>query len=92
MDFSILQLQTLDSQNIYSWTWLPAVGTAWGILVGVNSDMFEILNTDNHEYWIPCLLKNKKDAIVWRFVSVYGSAYEEHKLDFINELHVVMSN
>ena len=92
VDLSILQLQTLDSQNFYSWTWLPFVGTAGGILVGVNGDMFEILNTDNHEYCISCLLKNKRDAITWRFVSVYGSAYEEHKLDFINELHTVMSN
>jgi hypothetical protein len=25
--------------------------------------------------------------VVWRFISVYGSAYDEHKLEFFNELH-----
>jgi hypothetical protein len=32
------------------------------------------------------------DKFIWRFVSVYGSPYEEGKADFIQELHDVMKN
>jgi hypothetical protein len=28
---------------------------------------------------------------VWRFVSVYGSSFDEFKLEFINELHNVLA-
>jgi hypothetical protein len=27
--------------------------------------------------------------VSWRFILFYGSTYEEHKLEFINELHNV---
>ena len=29
---------------------------------------------------------------MWRFIAVYGSSYEEHKLEFINELHNVFAS
>lgn len=31
-------------------------------------------------------IKYKRDSVVWRFVFVYGSTYDEHKLEFISEL------
>lgn len=68
------------------------MGTAGGILVGINTDMFDILNTDKMQFSVSCAIKNKKDEAVWKFVSVYGSAYDEHKLDFINELHLILSS
>ena len=30
--------------------------------------------------------------MVWRFISVYGSSYEEGKLDFIQELNSLLEN
>jgi hypothetical protein len=39
-----------------------------------------------------CLYKSrKKYNVIWRVIAVYDSAYEEHKLDFINELHNVFA-
>jgi hypothetical protein len=38
------------------------------------------------------MIKNVIDKFVWRFVCVYGSAYEEGKANFIQELHDVMEN
>jgi hypothetical protein len=38
------------------------------------------------------LIKNKVDGVVWRFIPVYGSAYDEHILEFINELHNVCAS
>jgi hypothetical protein len=38
------------------------------------------------------MIKNITDKFVWRFVSVYGSPYEEGKANFIQELHEVVEN
>jgi hypothetical protein len=54
--------------------------------------MFEVVRCDTFEYTISTLLKVKKSDVIWRFISVYGSTYEEHKLDFINELHNVFAS
>lgn len=70
---------------------MPAVGTAGGILVGVRDNLFEVVSWDIHKYSITCFLKNRSNASVWRFIYVYGSTYDEFKLDFINELHNVFS-
>jgi hypothetical protein len=58
-------------------------------LVGTSNDLFDIIKWDIYTYSISALIKSKKDDVVWRIIVVYGSAYEEHKLDFINELHNV---
>jgi hypothetical protein len=49
--------------------------------------MFDIYRCDKNTFPVSILLKNKSDGVVWRFISVYGSAYDEHNLDFVNELH-----
>jgi hypothetical protein len=36
------------------------------------------------------IVKNITYDFVWRLVVVYGTPYEEFKVDFINELHEVM--
>ena len=41
-DFSPACLKSIANFHIFEWTWLPAKGTAGGILVGVNLDMFDI--------------------------------------------------
>jgi hypothetical protein len=88
-DFTILHLHHLDPVGEFSWIWLPAKNTSGGILVGTSNDLFDIIKWDIYTYSISALIKSKKDDVVWRIIVVYGSAYEEHKLDFINELHNV---
>jgi hypothetical protein len=39
---------------------------------------------------VTVVLKNQTDKFVWRLVVVYGSPYEETKIDFVNEMHLVM--
>jgi hypothetical protein len=75
-DFSMIQLKQLDPYEKFTWNWLPAKDTAGGILVGVNSDMFEVVRCDTFEYTVSTLLKVKKSDVIWRFISVYGSDYE----------------
>jgi hypothetical protein len=69
---------------------LPAVGTAGGILVGVRDRSFEIISWEIFKYCVAVIIKDKKSHSIWRFVSIYGSSYEEFKLEFINECHNVM--
>ena len=73
------------------WNWLPVVGTAGGVLVGVKEDMFDITQCDIHTFCISCILKFKNKYTKWRLISVYGSAYDESKLDFLNELNSVLA-
>jgi hypothetical protein len=70
---------------------LPAVGTAGGILVGVKEDSFEVISWEIFKYCVLVIIKDRKIQKIWRFISIYGSSYEEHKLEFINELHNVMA-
>jgi hypothetical protein len=38
------------------------------------------------------MIRNVVDKFGWRFVSVYGSSYEEGKAEFIQELHEILDN
>jgi hypothetical protein len=76
---------------VYTWNWLPAVGTAGGILVGVKEDSFEVISWELFKYCVSVIIRDRRNGTVWRFVSVYGSSYDEFKLEFINELHNVMA-
>lgn len=88
--FSNFQLSIIDHQNNFSWHWLPANGTAGGVLVGIKQDLFDVVSVDILGFSVACLIKDKKTRITWRFIAVYGSAYDDFKLDFINELHNTM--
>jgi hypothetical protein len=86
-NFTAQQLHDIDIHDRFCWNWLPADGTKGGILVGIKQDTLDIVSWDVHTFSISCFIKSKVDGVVWRFISVYGSAYDEFKLDFINELH-----
>jgi hypothetical protein len=90
-EFSGAQIQSIDCYNVYTWNWLPAIGTAGGILVGVKEDSFEVISWEIFKYCVSVILSDIKNGSVWRFVSVYGSSYDEFKLEFINELHNVLA-
>ncbi|XP_047071299.1 uncharacterized protein LOC124680262 [Lolium rigidum] len=54
--------------------------------------MFDVIKWDILSYCVSMHIKaKKKDNVLWRVIAVYGSAYEEHKLEFINELHNIMA-
>jgi hypothetical protein len=37
------------------------------------------------------MVRNVRDNFVWRLIVVYGTPYEDAKVEFINELHEVMT-
>jgi hypothetical protein len=74
------------------WNLLPAVGTAWGILVGIKNLMFDLVGWQCFQFCAAAIIKNQLDNLVWRVIVVYGSPYEEGKLEFLAELHEVMAS
>ena len=62
---------------------LPATGTAVGILVGVEQDVFEVISWSHFNFSVSCELKHKALGHVFRVIVVYGSSYEEGKAAFI---------
>ena len=49
--------------------------------------VFEVIGFINQRFSIVATVKNKNDSFTWQMLVVYGSAYLEYKLDFIDELH-----
>jgi hypothetical protein len=50
----------------------------------------ELVNWQIFKFCAVLTLKNIRDGFSWRLVVVYGPAYDELKLEFISELHLVM--
>jgi hypothetical protein len=77
--FSNSFLKKLLGNMNFVWNHLPAVGSAGGILVGVNGDMFEVISWEIKTFSVSVVLKNKISEVICRITTVYGSAYEERK-------------
>ena len=75
----------------FSWNYLPADGTAGGILVGFRNSKFDIISWEINCFSISTIVKNTTDHVIWNLITVYGSAYDHGKQEFINELHTVLS-
>lgn len=84
-------LRSLTGIIPFSWSCLPAKGTTGEILVCCNSDKFSVLGYVRLDFSISLVIKDVKSNFVWKLVVVYGSPYEAGKLDFLNELHEIMS-
>jgi hypothetical protein len=76
--FSNFFLKNLLANRNFAWNHLPAVGSAGGIMVGVNCDLFEVVGWELNNSWL-AWLKNKVTNFTCRITTTYGSAYEERK-------------
>src|SRR3954465_7468243 len=74
--FSNSFLKNLLGNRNFAWNFLPSQGTAGGILVGVNLDLFDVVSWDIRSFSVSVVLKNKVTAFTGRITTVYGSAYE----------------
>jgi hypothetical protein len=50
-----------------------------------------ILNCQFHNFCVEVMVKNRTDKVTWRLITVNGSPYEKRKMEFIDELHMIMS-
>lgn len=91
VDFSDNMLNVLAGNKNFVCKYLPARSTAGGILVGVNEDTIEITDFSLHSFSVDLLLRGKKDGFQWKLVVVYGSTYDEHKQEFLDELSYLVN-
>lgn len=68
------------------------MGTAGGILVGVNADLFVSTLSQILKFTVSIMILDKRSGFNWKLVVVYGSPYEEGKQEFLEELHKVMGS
>ncbi|PNT77763.1 hypothetical protein BRADI_1g68462v3 [Brachypodium distachyon] len=92
VDFSSSCLEALANFRDFAWKHLPAVGTAGGILLRINLDIFDVIRWDIGNFFVSCEIKNKNDGFAWKFVAIYGPAYDELKQQFIDELTSLCSS
>ena len=85
-------LRALTGNTPFSWCFKPANGSAGGILLGVNSNIFHLTVSDILEFSISAMILDKKSGFSWKLIVVYGSPYEEGKHRFSDELHKVLEN
>ena len=76
----------------FSWNYLPATGTAGGILLGFKTSKFEVIFWDIRQFSISAIVKNTVDKKTWKCSAVYGLAYDQGKQEFIAKLHAISSN
>jgi hypothetical protein len=74
------------------WKYIPAQGTAGGILFDFRSATMNVVRRQEYTYCAMTIVKNCHDNFVWRLVIVYGSPYEESKMEFIEELQEMMES
>jgi hypothetical protein len=54
--------------------------------------LFEVIAWEIKTFSVSVVLKNKISEAICRITTVYGSAYEERKHEFISELHELFLN
>lgn len=76
----------------FNWQYLMAQGTVGGILVGFNERKFDVLAWKVGFCSVAAIIRNWHDNFTWRLISVYGSPYDEGKIEFITELENLLDN
>lgn len=85
-------LKNLSSNIPFNWCYKESKGTAGGILVGANSDLYNMQVVEILLFSVSVILTDKKTGFSWKFVVVYGPTYEDLKQAFIDELHKVIGS
>jgi mannosylglycoprotein endo-beta-mannosidase len=79
------------SSHINSWYFKPSIGSAGGILVGINDNLFDVLSVWVKEFSVSVLLKNKRDSFEWIFSVVYGPTVSHLRGAFFDEIRSICS-
>jgi exonuclease III len=85
-EFTNQELSHLYAGKNFSWSWTLPRGCSGGILVGVNSDIFQIDKIMHGNFHVKFKLKNASDNFEWVLLAVYGPAQEESNHNFLQEL------
>lgn len=59
--------------------------------MGCNCDKFIVNAVERLEFSVSLMIGDKTTGLCWKLIVVYGSPYDNGKVDFINELHSIMN-
>lgn len=64
--------------------WIHSIprGRSGGLLVGFNSECFDVREQEVGDFMIRCLVLHKEKKFIWNFINVYGAAQEHEKTNF----------
>ena len=55
-------LKNIGGPFPYDWNIKPAIGHSGGLLLGVRTDFFEVLQQDQGDFFVSSIVKEKKDC------------------------------
>lgn len=85
VSFKMRELNSFCSNKDFEWLTKPAVGHSGGLLLGINSDLFKILDRDVGEFCLGMVLESKLDNKRWVIYNIYGPVQSEKKDQFLQE-------
>jgi exonuclease III len=91
-EFDQRWFEAINPQKNFVWISAPPRGRSGGLLVGFNSDMFDVIWQDKSEFMINCLIHHKVKNVDFNFVNIYGAAQVENKSRFLSEFSSVCSH
>lgn len=65
-------------------------GRVTALINKANSDLFSLSNVVSLKFSVSVVLTNKVSGFAFKWIMVYGSAYESGKQDFLDELEKIM--
>jgi exonuclease III len=85
-NFSQSWLDAISGGKKFIWIHSIPRGRSGGLLVGFNSDCFDVREQEVGDFMIRCLVLHKEKNFIWNFINVYGAAQEHEKNKFLCEL------
>jgi hypothetical protein len=82
-DFSASWLEVVSSNRKFIWIHSAPKGTSCGLLVGIASDVFEVLEHEEGDFTLRCLVHHKDKDFTWNLINVYGVAQSDYKYKFL---------
>jgi exonuclease III len=81
--------ETVGTNFMNSFVYLPAQGTRGGVMVAVDEDHYSIKQFEHRSYSVSALLESTHCAESWWVTVVYGPLGDQEKLDFLQELKFI---
>jgi hypothetical protein len=79
----------VGAREIFYWHAAASNGRSGGILVGVRSDKFDILETEQGLHFVRFYLANKIMNLKWNLVIIYGASQLSGKEIFLREFTIL---
>src|ERR1041385_3984367 len=90
-NFSLTDFNGLGGSD-FTWNWVPAIGSAGGILIGSRNDLLDVSNVLVSEFFLSLRLTCRVSSVSWDLVSVYGPSDHTLSARFLEALDVHLSN